>query len=153
VPFTNCTKVVLTDNEQYTFEQLIKLKDLTFREGSPPADKLYVMKGYGVSKSGLIVEQVFHMPAKVDHGRVLQLRLSTGDVVETTPEQEFFLELGIPTQAKDLEVGHRPLVQMGGEIEIKHIEWVNGTQDVFHLTAEAGNYMLASGLLVADASV
>lgn len=156
MPFTNRTKVVLDDNAQYTFSELIELQqapiDVPSIPGQPPqAPRAYVLHGYGVTKSGLIVEQVLTNPIDVAHVQVLQLRLSTGEFVETTPEQEFFLQLGIPTQAKDLVVGDRPLIQMGGEIEITHIEWVNGTQDVYTLSSKQGNFMLACGLLAACA--
>lgn len=155
MPFTNRTRVVLTDNEQYEFTQLIELQQTPVNvpadPGAPPQAPLpYVLHGYGVGANALIIEQVLSTPVYVGHTNVIQLQLNTGDVIETTPEQEFYLELGIPTQAKNLRVGDRPLVQMGGEIEIMHVEQLNGTQDVYSLSAvKTGNFMLASGVLVA----
>lgn len=154
MPFTNNTKVVLNDQEQYSFEELIRFKrpvePVTPTGNEPPqATTPMRLMGFGVSRSGLIVEQELLVPQMYDHQSVIQLRLSTGDVVETTPEQNFYLTLGVPTQAKDLQVGDRPLIQWGGEIEITHIAPLAGTHDVYWLQGkDVPGFLLASGLLV-----
>lgn len=154
MPFTNRTKVVLSDNEQYTFDQLIRFKkpvEPVTLVGSEPPQATMPMKlyGFGVSRSGLIVEQELLVPQLYDHKSCLQIRLSTCDVVECDPDQNFYLTVGIPTKAKDLQVGDRPLVQMGGDIEITHIAPLNGAQDVYWLQGkDVGNFMLACGLIV-----
>lgn len=131
------THVILTDSATYDFYGLRKLEV----DG-------YALHSFGMTTATKLAHTDLSQVILGDLSVMLQFRLSTGDVVECSADQEFYMTSWEWKRADQIKVLDRPLIQFGGDVQIEYVGVLNGTYQVGSVSSELGNYILASGLLV-----